>query len=73
MENITERLNGIIKAVSQFGLGLIALGIIVEIIFGTGIFWSQCGFKLVKYRRTNWRRKWIRWAYCPSNNRRITT
>lgn len=38
MENITERLNGIIKAVSQFGLGLIALGIIVEIIFGTGIF-----------------------------------
>ncbi|RCL29803.1 MAG: hypothetical protein DBX03_03410 [Puniceicoccaceae bacterium] len=36
MEKITAQITSIIKTVSELGIGLIALGIIAEIVFGQG-------------------------------------
>ena len=36
MEKITVQITSIIKTVSELGIGLIALGIIAEIVFGQG-------------------------------------
>lgn len=36
MEKITAQITNVIKTVSELGIGLIALGIIAEIIFGQG-------------------------------------
>lgn len=36
MERITAQIGSAIKTVSELGIGLIALGIIAEIVFGTG-------------------------------------
>ncbi|MDA9589504.1 MAG: hypothetical protein P8M62_00985 [Opitutae bacterium] len=36
MEKVTSQLTSIIKGVSELGIGLIALGIIAEIVFGQG-------------------------------------
>lgn len=36
MEKITSQLTDVIKGISEFGIGLIALGIIAEIVFGQG-------------------------------------
>ncbi len=36
MEKITSQLSSIIKGISELGIGLIALGIIAEIVFGQG-------------------------------------
>ncbi len=36
MERITAQIGSVIKTVSELGIGLIALGIIAEIVFGTG-------------------------------------
>ena len=36
MEKVTSQLTSVIKGVSELGIGLIALGIIAEIVFGQG-------------------------------------
>ena len=36
MEKVTSQLTSVIKGVSERGIGLIALGIIAEIVFGQG-------------------------------------
>ena len=36
MEKVTTQLTSVIKGVSELGIGLIALGIIAEIVFGQG-------------------------------------
>ncbi|MEZ7843924.1 MAG: hypothetical protein QMB33_07520 [Opitutales bacterium] len=36
MEKVTSQLTSIIKSISELGIGLIALGIIAEIVFGQG-------------------------------------
>ena len=36
MEKITAKITDVIKILSEFGVGLIALGIVAEIIFGQG-------------------------------------
>lgn len=36
MEKITSQLTGVVKSISELGIGLIALGIIAEIVFGQG-------------------------------------
>ena len=36
MEKITSQLTDVIKGISELGIGLIALGIIAEIVFGKG-------------------------------------
>ena len=36
MEKITSQLTDVIKGISELGIGLIALGIIAEIVFGHG-------------------------------------
>jgi hypothetical protein len=36
MEKITSQLTDVIKGISELGIGLIALGIIAEIVFGQG-------------------------------------
>ena len=36
MEKITSQLTSVIKGISELGIGLIALGIIAEIVFGVG-------------------------------------
>ncbi|MDG1242377.1 MAG: hypothetical protein P8R37_07810 [Opitutae bacterium] len=36
MEKVTSQLSSIIKGISELGIGLIALGIIAEIVFGQG-------------------------------------
>jgi|TARA_B100001559_G_C16216933_1_gene491553 hypothetical protein len=36
MEKITSQLTSVIKGISELGIGLIALGIIAEIVFGPG-------------------------------------
>ena len=38
MERITAQITGVIESVTKLGIGFIALGIIVEIIFDSGIF-----------------------------------
>lgn len=36
MEKITEKITDVIKTISELGIGLVALGIVAEIIFGQG-------------------------------------
>ena len=36
MEKVTSQLTSVIKGISELGIGLIALGIIAEIVFGQG-------------------------------------
>ena len=36
MDNITNTITGVIKTVTELGIGLVALGIVAEIIFGQG-------------------------------------
>ena len=36
MEKVTSQLTDVIKGISELGIGLIALGIIAEIVFGKG-------------------------------------
>jgi hypothetical protein len=36
MEKITEKITDVIKTLSELGIGLVALGIVAEIIFGQG-------------------------------------
>lgn len=36
MDKITNTITGVIKAVTELGIGLVALGIVAEIIFGQG-------------------------------------
>ena len=36
MDKITNTITGVIKSVTELGIGLIALGIVAEIIFGQG-------------------------------------
>ena len=36
MDKITKTITGIIKTVTELGIGLVALGIVAEIIFGQG-------------------------------------
>ena len=37
MEKITSQLTSVIKGISELGIGLIALGIIAEIVFGLSL------------------------------------
>lgn len=36
MEKVTSQITSVIKGISELGIGLIALGIIAEIVFGQG-------------------------------------
>mgnify|MGYP005675400733 FL=1 len=36
MDKITNTITGVIKSVTELGIGLVALGIVAEIIFGQG-------------------------------------
>ena len=36
MEKVTSQLTSVIKGISELGIGLIALGVIAEIVFGQG-------------------------------------
>ena len=47
MEKITEKITDVIKTISELGIGLVALGIVAEIIFGQGaIFGASVGSNL---------------------------
>ena len=72
MEKITVQITSIIKTVSELGIGLIALGIIAEIVFGQGaIFGASVVSNLSAIVGSDWRRKWFRWAHRTTVNRRI--
>lgn len=71
MEKVTSQLTSIIKSISELGIGLIALGIIAEIVFGQGaIFGASVVGNLSGIVTAIGGGKRFRWLSCHHSNLR---
>ena len=59
MKDVISQIHEWIKLVSQVGLGLIALGVIAEIVFGKGAIFGASVIGNLQQIVTDWWREWL--------------